>query len=152
MADFLTGHTYSVSEQVTNTKMNNQVNLASISNIQATELATNFLQSLPSATGRIPPQNIYNLGSAATNASLIDVSSAQAFNIYASTFSSLATFINARVGQPFTLFIQQASFPCLVTLGNFKLSGNFIPRKQYDNITLFWNGSVFVETARTLIA
>lgn len=168
MATFLTGQTFGATEQVTNTKLHNMVNLASISNIQASEFSSNLLPSLPttvgtlpitvfsnnflsslaSAFGKIPAQNLSNLTIPATNASLIDISISNILNLFYSTFGSLATFINARIGQRFTLVAQQASFPCLVTLGNFKLVSNFIPLKQYNNITLIWDGSVFVEIGR----
>lgn len=149
MATFLTGWTFSVSEQVTNTKLNNIVNLASISNIQVTEFANNILSSLASANGKIPQQNLWGLGSNTTNASLINISSTSAFNVYYSTFGSLATFIGALLGQQFTLIAQQASFPVIVDTGAFKLSANWIPQKQYDNLTLLWDGSNFVEIGRT---
>lgn len=148
MANFLTGWTFSASEQVTNTKMNNQVNLASISNIQASEMATNFLSSLVSSSGKLPQQNIYGLGSITTNASLINVSSTSAFNVYYSTYGSIATFVGALVGQKFTLISQQASFPVIVDTGSFKLASNWIPAKQYDNISLIWDGSAFIEIGR----
>ena len=149
MANFLTGTTYGSTEQVTNTKMNNQVNLASISNIQASELISNFFGSLPSAAGRVPPQNMFMLGSCNTNASLIDVSLVTAFNAYYSTYGSLATFLNARVGQEFRIISQQASFPAIIDTGSFKLNGNWIPAKQYDNLGLIWDGTVFIEISRT---
>lgn len=148
MANFLSGWTYGVSEQVTNTKMNNQVNLASISNIQASELISNFFASLPSAAGKIPQQNIWGLGSITTNASLINVSSTSAFNVYYSTYGSIATFIGALIGQQFTLIAQQASFPVILDVGSFKLSANWIPAKQFDNLSLIWDGTQFIEIGR----
>lgn len=170
MASFLTGNTFAATEQVTNTKLNNMVNLASISNIQFSELATNILTSLPStagtlpiflfpnsflsslasAMGKIPPQNIWNPASPATNASLIDISLVTSLNLYYSTFGSLATFINARTGQKVTLIAQQASFPTVVDTGSFKLASNWFPAKQYDNLTLLWDGSVFIEVGRVV--
>lgn len=148
MATFLTGWTFSVSEQVTNTKLNNIVNLASISNIQASEMSVAFLTSLPSAAGKIPPQNIWQMGAPATNASLIDVSLSNSFKLFYSTFGSIATFVNARIGMSFILIAQQASFPVVVDTGAFKLSANWVPAKQYDNLTLIWDGSAFIETGR----
>lgn len=150
MATLLTGWTFSSSEQVTNTKLNNMVNLASVSGINATELNTSFLQSLSSAQGKVPQQNIWGLGSINTNASLIDVSSTHAYNLYYSTYGSIATFINARIGQPFRLIAQQASFPTILDTGVFKLNGNFIPAKQFDNLSLIWDGTNFIETGRSL--
>ena len=148
MADFLTGHTYGSTEQVTNTKLHNQVNLASISNIQASELGSNILTSLPSAAGKVPPQNFWNIVTVTTNASLIDISTATHLKVYASTFCSLATFLNPRIGQEFKLIMQQASFPTILDTGAFKLNGNFIPTGQYSNITLVWDGSAYIELGR----
>lgn len=148
MATFLTGHTFGTTEQVTNTKLNNIVNNASISSILATEVGTGILSSLASTAGVIPPRNRAFLGSVATNASLIDVSRFTSVNIYYSTYGTIATFINAYPGQDFTIFSQQASFPAIIDVGSFKLAGNWIPAKQYDNLTLIWDGSVFIEIGR----
>lgn len=152
MATLSRGQTYGSTEQITNTKLHNLVDLGSISNINpTTDLATAFLTSLPSASGKMPPQNIWKQVDSATNASLIDISTATSLRAYASTFCSLATFINGRVGQMFSMIAQQASFPTLIDSGNFKLNGNFIPVKQYDNITLYTpDGITFVELTRTL--
>lgn len=150
MATFLTGQTFGATEQVTNTKLHNIVNNASVSNILTTEISSNFLSSLTSAQGKVPMQNIFNLNTPATNASLIDVGLYNTLKLFYSAVGSLATLINARIGQPITLMMQQASFPCLVTTGNFKLASNFIPLRQYNSITLVWDGSVFVEVGRSL--
>lgn len=148
MATFLQGWTFGSTEQVTNTKLHNLVALASISNIQASEFNVNILTSLPSGAGKVPPQNQWLLGSCNTNASLIDVSLITAMNLNYATYGSIATFVNARMGQPFTLISQQASFPVIVDTGVFRLSANWIPAKQFDNITLLWNGSSFIEIGR----
>lgn len=149
MANFLTGQQFGVTEQCTNTKLMNIANNASISNILASEFASNILFSLVSGSGKIPKQNWFNLGSVATNASLIDVSPFTSINLFYSFVASLGTFINPRIGQEFTLIAQQASFPVVVDVGSFKLNGNWIPLKQYDNLRLVWDGTVFVEIGRT---
>lgn len=148
MATFLTGQTYGATEQLTNTKLHNQVNNASISNIQASEFAINIMSSLVSGSGKVPPLNLWNLGSVATNASLIDISLFTSLKLFYSTYGSLATFINARIGQEFTLIAQQASFPTILDVGAFKLAGNWIPDSQYDSLRLIWDGSSFVEIGR----
>lgn len=148
MATFLTGQVFGVTEQVTNTKLHGIVNNASISNILASELATAIITSLPSGAGKLPMQNFFNMNTPATNASLIDVSLYSSFKLFYSTYGSLATFINARVGQAFTLIAQQASFPTILDAGAFKLSAAWLPDSQYDNITLLWDGSAFVEIGR----
>lgn len=150
MANFLTGTTFGTTEQVTNSKLHNIVNNASISSIKATELSNGILSSLASSAGAIPPQNMVFLGSIPTNASLIDVSRFTSVNLFYSTYCSLGTFINGRIGQVFTLIAQQASFPAIIDVGNFKLASNWIPAKQYDNLTLIWNGSVFIEIGRVV--
>ena len=150
MATFLTGTTFGSTEQVTNTKLHNIVNNASISNIIPGELISNLLSSLTSSHGKVPMQNLVNLNTPATNASLIDVSLYSSLKLFYSIIGSVATFINARTGQQFTLIMQQASTPVLSTLGNFKLAANFIPLRQYNTITLIWDGSVFVEVGRSL--
>lgn len=149
MATFLQGQTFGSTEQVTNTKMHNLVALASISNIQASELATNLLSSLPSACGKVPPQNFWHLGTCATNASLITISALTAIQLNYATYGSIATFVGARVGQRFVCIAQQASFPAIIDSTNFALSANWIPAKANDNLELLWTGSVFIEVGRT---
>lgn len=148
MAIFYQGHTFAATEQVTNTKLHNMVVNASISGIKPSELSTGLLSSLASNAGKIPPQNFWNQASVATNASLIDVANFTSLRLFYSTFGSLATFLNPRIGQAFTLVAQQASFPIISDVGAFKLNGAWIPAKQYDNISLLWDGSAFVEVAR----
>lgn len=152
MAQLTRGQTFGTTEQITNTKLHNLVDLGAVSSINsATDLAAGFLQSMPSAAGKVPPQNMWNDVTMTTNASQPSVSLATALLAYASTYCSLATFVGARVGQQFRMISQQASFPTLIDTGNFKLNGNFIPAKQYDNITLYTpDGITFVELARTL--
>lgn len=148
MALFLQGQTFGSTEQVTNTKLHNLVANASISNILASEFNGNILTSLPSGAGKVPPQNLVNLNTPATNASLIDVGIRTVLNLYYSTYGSLATFINARTGQIFTLIAQQASFPSIIDIGVFRLSASWVPDGQYDNLTLLWDGSNFIEVGR----
>ena len=148
MATFLQGHTFGTTEQVTNTKMHNLVVNASISGINATEMANSFLSSLASAQGKLPAQNWFSLADSATNASLIDVSLNTAVNLYYSTYGSIATFINARNGHIFTLLAKQASFPVIVDGGAFLLAGNWIPNSTGDNLTLIWDGTNFTEIGR----
>lgn len=149
MAIFYQGHTFATTEQVTNTKLHNLVVNASISGILASELTPGLISSLASSAGKIPPQNLWRQGSVATNASLIDISTFTVLPLFYSTYGSLATFINARIGQQFTLVAQQASFPIVSDVGAFKLSAAWVPAKQYDNISLLWDGSAFIEIART---
>lgn len=52
-ASITKGQTFGATEQVTNTKLHNLVDLATISNISATELASNILQSLPTGAGQV---------------------------------------------------------------------------------------------------
>lgn len=148
MATFLQGHTFGATEQVTNTKLHNLVVNASISNILASELSNSLLSSLASALGKTPPQNIFNMNTPATNASLIDVSIYTSLRLYYSTYGSLATFINSRVGQEFRLIAQQASFPTILDAGAFRLAGNWLPDSAGDNITLHWDGTNFTEVSR----
>lgn len=129
MADFLTGHTFGSTEQVTNTKLHNMVNNASISNVQVKEFAP-------------------MLGTFATNASLINISNCAAFNIYYSTYASIATLISAAIGQKITLIAQQASTPTILDAGVFLLNGAWTPAKSGDNLTLIWNGTNFIEIGR----
>ena len=91
---------------------------------------------------------MFNIVTTATNASLVDVSAASSLYAWYSTYGTLATFINARIGQIFRVVAQQASFPAIIDTGAFKLAGNWIPAKQYDNITLQWDGTAFVEVSR----
>lgn len=166
MADFYQGQTFGAVEQVTNTKMHNLVVNASISNIKVSELSNGFLSSLvsaqgevpwdsvnlltslPSASGKVPPQNLYNVGIPATDASLVDVSAYTALKLYYSTYGSIATFINARTGQEFRLISQQASFPVILDAGNFLLSANWVPDSAGDNLSLIWDGTNFIEIGR----
>ena len=151
MASFLTGVDWGTTEQVTNTKLKNMVNNASISNILASEFNSNLLTSLTSNSGKIPPQNMWLLGTPATNASLIDISTFTSINLYYSTYGSIGTFINARNGQPFTLFTNQASFPVIKDGGSFLLSADWIPASVGDNLTLVWNGTSFIEVSRVTV-
>lgn len=148
MATFLQGHTFASTEQVTNTKLHNLVANASISNILASEIANSFMASLASGAGKIPTQNLFNMNTPATNASLIDVSLYTSLRLYYSTYGSLATFINARVGQEFTIIAQQASFPVIIDVGSFRLAGNWIPDTAGDNLKLHWDGTSFTEVGR----
>lgn len=144
------GITYSSTEQITNTKLHNLIDLSTIS-VGYTEIASGMLSSLASASGKVPPQNFWNLSNFSTNASLPDISVGTAFNLYYSTYASLATFINARVGQRFTLIAQQASFPSIVDVGKFKISGNWTPATSKDNIEFLYDGTDFVELGRTTV-
>jgi len=137
------GQTFGVAEQITNTKLHNLVDLATFSN--------NFLTSLACASGKIPPQNLWDFKTVATNASLNDVSVGTIFKLWASTYCSIATFINARLGQAFTLMAGQASFPAILDAGSFLLSANWSPAKASDNITLVWDGTNFVEIGRVSV-
>lgn len=151
MATFYQGQTFATTEQVTNTKLHNLVANASISSINSADMASNFLSSLASSLGKMPPQNMFNLGTPATNASLIDVSSVTSLLVYYSTYGSLATFINARRGQEFRIISGAASFPVIVDTSTFLLAGNWVPAKLGDNIGLIWTGANFVEIGRVTV-
>ncbi len=148
MSNFVTGWNFGATEQVTNTKLNAIVNSAAISNILSTELASSILSSLTSVQGYIAPYNLAKIVDLATNTSIPDVSRGTVFNYYQTTYATLASISNAFPGHRFTFIAQQASTPIISDSGSFKLEGNWIPAKQYDNITLVWTGSVFVETGR----
>lgn len=132
MALFKNGHTFDPREEVVNTKLHDLINLASISNISLIELGS-------------------ELGSFGTNASYIDLSGNNVIPLYYSTYGSLSTFISPRQGQKFCVISYQASFPVLIDTGSFKLSGNWIPANQYDNITLVWDGNNYIELSRKTI-
>lgn len=149
MATFYQGVTFATTEQVTNTKLHNLVANASISGIVVGDITNGFISSLPSAAGAIPPQNLWSMITVATNASVPNVGVGTSFKLYASTYMTIASFSNARIGQQFTIIGQQASFPGILDTGNFKLSANWAPGKQYDNLTLIWDGSAFIEVGRT---
>lgn len=144
------GITYSSTEQITNTKLHNLIDTATLS-ISASEISSSMLTSLASSAGKIAPQNLWEMVNVVTNSSLATISRGTAFNLYYTTYASLATFINARVGQMFTLIAQQASFPVVMDVGNFKLAGNWIPVTKYDNLNLIFDGTVFIERGRTAV-
>jgi hypothetical protein len=150
MATLSRGQTFGSTEQITNTKLHNLVDLGSISGIIGTDIGTSLMPSLPSAAGKINPQNLWELVTLGTNASQPNISIGTHFKVYFSTFASLATFVGARTGQEFTLIAQQASFPSIVDTGSFKLASNWIPAKQYDNIKLCYDGTAFIELGRVV--
>lgn len=57
-AIFGRGITYGASEQITNTKLHNLVDLLTISNIDVTEIAPDFLSSLATSAGGLKPWNV----------------------------------------------------------------------------------------------
>jgi len=148
MATITKGQTFGTAEQITNTKLHNLVDLATITGILGSEMADNFLTSLASVSGKIPPQNIWEYKSFATNASVPDISVGTVFKLNASTYSSIASFTNMRTGQMFTLIAGQASYPCILDAGIFLLSADWIAETAGDNLTLIWDGTNFIEVAR----
>lgn len=58
MATVTKGFAFGASEQVTYTKLNNLVDLASVTNIGQSDLATGILGSLPSTAGRLRTLNM----------------------------------------------------------------------------------------------
>jgi len=130
-AIFLTGHTYGATEQVTNTKLNNMMNNASISNIHPIEFDI----------------ELYN---ADLNATTPNISNANVLKLTNNTYCSIPTILGARVGQRFTLLSQQASTPSIIDINSFKLNSDWIPAKANDNITLVWDGTNFIEIGRTV--
>jgi len=151
MATITKGQTFGVAEQITNTKLHNLVDLATIAGILSTELSNNILTSLASVSGKVPPQNLWEYKSVATNASVPDLSVGTVFKLNSSTYGSIASFTNARLGQKFTLITGQASFPCILDSGSFLLSANYIPAKAGDNLTLVWDGTSFIEVGRVSV-
>lgn len=77
------GHTYGSTEQVTNTKLHNLVDLAIIS-LEYDEITAGLLSSLASNAGSLSGYNIRNLQSLATGAGFVNW-----FNL--SSFTSLAS-------------------------------------------------------------
>lgn len=151
MATITKGQTYGVAEQITNTKLHNLVDLATITGILASEMANSFVTSLASASGKIPPQNLWELKTVATNSSVPSLATGTMFKLHWATYGSIASFSNAKLGQKFTLIAGQASFPVIVDTGNFLLSANWIPDTAGDNLTLVWDGTNFIEVGRTNI-
>ena len=139
MVEITKGYNFGSTELVTNSKLHSLVNDATLN-----------IASLPSTAGAMLPRNLFSIVTVATNASIPSLIRGTSFRLHWSTYGTIASFTNYYPGQRFTLFAQQASFPSLVDIGNFKLNGNWIPAKADDNITLEWNGNSFVEVFRTL--
>ena len=116
------GQTFGIAEQITNTKLHNLVDLATFSD--------SFITSLASASGKIPPQNLWELKSVATNSSVPSLAIGTAFKLNSSTYGSIASFSSARTGQQFTLIAGQASYPCILDGGSFLLSANWMAAEQ----------------------
>jgi len=171
MATVTRGYSFGATELVTHTKLHTLVDSATVTSIVNADCSASMaladskldtistaskvrgtaitnLASIPSGAGKIPPYNLYNLATCATNASLIDVSLYRTVKLHYGTYGSLATFINYIVGQPFTLIAGQASFPVIIDGGNFMLAGNWIPDGANDNLTLVWDGTNFIEISR----
>ena len=151
MATILKGQTFGTAEQITNTKLHALVDSATITGILNSELSSNLLTSMASSAGKIPPQNLWEYKSIATNTSIPDISVGTVFKLNASTYACLASFTNMRTGQVFTLIAGQASFPGICDTGAFLLSANWIAAKAGDNITLVWDGTSFIEIARVSV-
>ena len=149
MATISKGYAFGATELVTNTKLSTLVDSATISGIVNSELSNNILTSMASASGKVPPQNLFNFNSAvATNASVPNVGSYTSLKLYYSTYGSIASFANMRVGQEFTLIAGQASFPSIIDTGNFLMNGNWVPAKANDSIRFLWDGTNFIEISR----
>jgi hypothetical protein len=151
MATITKGQTFGVSEQITNVKLHALVDSATIAGILASEFSNNILTSLASASGKIPPQNLWEYKSVATNASVPSLAVGTVFKLNSSTYGSIASFSNARTGQKFTLIAGQASYPCILDSGAFLLSANWMAAKAGDNLTLVWDGTNFIEVGRTAV-
>lgn len=168
------GISLGVTEQITNTKLHNLVDLATVTVIVNADIdaaaaivdtklaqittvskvsgyAITALASVPSAAGAIPPVNVYSLVNVATNASVPSLIKGTVFKLNASTYSSIASFTNMGTGQKFTLIAGQASYPGICDAGSFLLSANWIAAKVGDNITLVWDGSNFIEIGRVSV-
>lgn len=152
MATITKGYTFGATELVTNTKLSTLVDSATISGILHSELSSNILTSLTSSSGKVPPQNVFNFNSAvATNSSVPNIGSYTALKLYYSTYGSIASFSNARIGQSFTLIAGQASFPAILDTANILLNADWKPAKANDNITLLWDGNKFIEISRVSV-
>lgn len=58
MATVTKGITYGATEQITNTKLHNLVDLATVTSIAFADLSTGLLSSLPSTSGLLNPWNL----------------------------------------------------------------------------------------------
>lgn len=148
MATITRGQTFGTAEQITNTKLHNLVDLATITGITNSELSSNLLTSLASSSGKIPPQNLWEYKSVATNSSVPSISTGTVFKLNSSTYACIASFSGMRTGQVFTLIAGQASYPGICDTGSFLLSANWIAAKAGDNLTLIWDGTSFIEISR----
>ena len=174
MATITKGTSYGVAEQITNTKLHNLVDLATVTVIVNADIdaaaaivdtklaqittaskvsgyAVTALASVPSAAGAIPPVNVYSLVNVATNASVPSLIKGTIFKLNASTYTSIASFTDMSTGQMFTLVAGQASFPSILDTGDFLLSADWISAKAGDNLTLVWDGSDFIEIGRVSV-
>lgn len=141
------GHTFAATELVTSTKLNSLVDSASIA-LTVSELSTGFLSSLATTSGILRPINLYSITNVATNMSVPNVANKSFLKLYWSTYGSIASLTGMTSGQQFTLMAAQASFPAILDGGAFTLSADWIANGANDNITLVWDGSSFIETAR----
>ncbi len=128
MAIITKGQTFGQLEQITNTKLHNLVDLATITGVE-----------------------LLGYSSGITNASVPSVLSGSIFKLNASTYCSIASFSNAQIGQVFTLIAGQASYPTILDTGSFLLSANWIAATAGDNLTLVWDGTSFIEIARVSV-
>lgn len=122
------GQTFGQLEQITNTKLHNLVDLATITGVE-----------------------LLGYSSGLTNASIPNISAGSVFKLNASTYCSIASFTGMQTGQMFTLIAGQASYPCILDAGSFLLSADWIAAKSGDNLTLVWDGTSFIEIARVAV-
>lgn len=141
------GYTFGSTELCTNTKLHNLIANASIA-LGTNELSSGFLSSLTTMSGVIPSLNIHSYSNVATNSSIPSISGKSLLKLNWATYGSIASISGAQVGQVFTLIAGQASFPVILDSGSFALSADWIPNSSYDNLTLVWDGSSFIEIGR----
>jgi hypothetical protein len=87
---------------------------------------------------------------AGTNASIINTSGARFTKIYACSAGSISTITGMVANVPFTLMIMSSGASLALVDGGVKaLSANWIPSTIYSNLTLVWDGTNYIELART---
>lgn len=87
-----------------------------------------------------------------TNPSIVDTAGNRIVKLYSSSAGSIATIAGALTGVPFTLIMQSSGASLsLLDAGDMLLSAAWTPDTQYDNLTLVWDGSRYIELGRTAV-
>ena len=135
------GYVWGSTELVTNVKLHTLVDSATISGIVNAEIdaAAGIVYSKLSATAT-------NIG---TNASIISTAGAKIVNLYSCSAGSISTITGMLTNTPFIL-VNRSSGASLALLDSspFLLNGNAIPSVVGSNITLVWEGTVYIELGR----